>query len=88
MIAGSGAGGATGGPLRCQDLVERVADHLDEALPPEERNRVSAHLRGCPECREYLSQVRQTIEALGRLPAEELTAAEREELLGLYRRRR
>ena len=75
----------TGGPLNCRDLVERATDHLEDVLPPEERTRVSAHLRNCPECRDYLAQVRETVAALRRLPPEELTAAEREELLVLWR---
>ena len=53
--------------LACHDLVERVTDYLENALPPPERARLEAHLSRCPGCHGYLEQMRQTIAVLGRL---------------------
>lgn len=53
--------------LTCREVVELLSDYLDGALDPLERARVAAHLETCPECTAYLTQLRTTIGALGRL---------------------
>ena len=61
--------------LACQELVELVTDYLEGTLPASEVARVDAHLRTCPHCRVYLEQMRLTVRALGRLPAEAIPTA-------------
>jgi anti-sigma factor RsiW len=61
--------------LACQDLVEAVTDYLEEALADTDRVRFDAHLAQCPDCAEYLHQMRRTVAALGSLPVEELDPA-------------
>ena len=60
--------------LRCQQVVELVTAYLDDGLSPEDRERFDQHLASCIGCRNYVEQMRQTIEATGRvqlvLPAE------------------
>ena len=72
--------------LTCQELVELVTDYLEGALPPAERARFEAHLRGCRGCTAYFEQMRLTIGLLGRLTEETLPAGARDDLLQAFRR--
>jgi len=72
--------------LVCQQMVELITDYLEDALPRSQRRRFEAHLAGCEHCTEYLAQMRATIRLTGRLDAEDLTPAMREEFTTLYRR--
>lgn len=71
--------------LPCDELTELVTDYLEDALEPDERARLEAHLEVCEGCRAYLEQVRQTVLVLGHLPAEELSPASRERVLDAFR---
>jgi anti-sigma factor RsiW len=70
--------------LTCQDVVELVTAYLEHALPPEERERFEMHLAGCTGCRNYLDQMRRTIETTGRARFELPTDLE-EKLLDAFR---
>jgi anti-sigma factor RsiW len=59
--------------LTCQELVELLTGYLEGTLAPRERARFEAHLAGCSDCDAHLHQMRTTIEALGRIPTEELS---------------
>jgi anti-sigma factor RsiW len=72
--------------LVCQEVVELITDYLEGALSRSQRRRFEAHLAGCEHCTEYLQQMRATIRLTGRLRAEDLTPAMREEFTELYRR--
>jgi MFS family permease len=50
--------------LACKQLVELVADYLDEALAPEVRARFEQHLAGCDGCTTYLSQTQRVMAEL------------------------
>jgi anti-sigma factor RsiW len=71
--------------LTCQELVELITDYLEAALPDVERARIEEHLSGCTGCRNYLAQMRQTINTLGKLPEESIPDSVRDELLALFR---
>jgi len=71
--------------LNCQQLVELVSDYLEGALGPADVARFEGHIAACEGCREYLAQMRLTIQALGRLPEESIPPAAREELLTAFR---
>jgi hypothetical protein len=74
--------------MACHELVELVTAYLEGALPPQERGRFEAHLRGCAGCQAHVSQVRLVVSTLGQLepPAgEDLSAEQR--ILGLFRAR-
>jgi len=60
--------------LTCKELVELVTDYLEGALSAETRKRFDDHLEGCPFCRIYLEQMRQTIGALGQLSDEAISS--------------
>ena len=63
-----------------------LSSYLDGALPPADTERLEAHLADCPNCSEYVEQLRATIAAVGAVEPEELDPAMRDELVGLYRR--
>ena len=70
----------------CRQAVELVTAYLEDALSPRDRARFESHLQGCPHCREYLEQMRRTIQLMGRIEADELAPETRAELVALYRR--
>jgi anti-sigma factor RsiW len=76
--------------LACIEVVELVSAYLDGGLDPDTRGRVEAHLAVCPACRVYVEQVRTTVSALGRMPADGLpehAVAELEAAFAAFRRR-
>jgi len=74
------------GQIVCQQVVELVSDYLEGGLSRSQRRRFEAHLAGCEHCTEYLRQMRATIRLTGRLRAQDLTPAMREEFTAIYRR--
>jgi anti-sigma factor RsiW len=76
--------------LPCIEVVELVSAYLDGELDPSTRLRVEEHLALCPPCQVYVEQVRETVLALGRLPADDLpehAVAELEAAFAAFRRR-
>ena len=71
--------------LACEHVVEIVTDYLEGALDPETASAVEYHLTLCPDCDEYLQQMRITIQLLGRVPVETLSPRARRELLTAFR---
>lgn len=71
--------------LTCKELVELVTDYLEGTLPADVRARMDRHLAGCDGCTNYLEQMRQTIRLTGQIQEENLTPAQREDLLRLFR---
>jgi anti-sigma factor RsiW len=71
--------------LTCREMVELVTEYLEGAMPPRERGIFEAHLSVCPGCTAYLDQMRQTIQALGKLTEETIAPQARDELLKAFR---
>jgi anti-sigma factor RsiW len=71
--------------MACKEIVEVITAYLEGTLAPADRSRFDAHLAECPYCTEYLSQMRTTIERLGRLDETMLSPAAREQLLAAFR---
>jgi anti-sigma factor RsiW len=72
--------------LVCRDAVALMTAYLDGELSPGERARLERHLADCPHCTTYLSQLRLTVDALGRIEVEDLPADAVDDLVTLYRR--
>ena len=53
--------------MSCHDARESLSAFLDEALAPDERRQVAAHLEGCPDCRRELARLEQTVALLRRV---------------------
>jgi anti-sigma factor RsiW len=71
--------------LVCQQVVELVSDYLEGALSRSDRRRFEAHLHKCPNCSNYLEQMRATIRATGTLHPDDLSPEVREEFTELFR---
>ena len=71
--------------LACQELVELVTAYFEGSLSRTDRRRFRAHIRGCPHCTAYVEQMRQTIEATGRLTEEDIGPEARHDLLEAFR---
>jgi anti-sigma factor RsiW len=72
--------------LACREAIAIMSDYLDGRLDRADRVRLEKHLAACPYCTEYLAQLRATIDALGRVEAEDLPEQAVDELVELYRR--
>jgi MFS family permease len=57
--------------LACKQLVELVADYLDDALSPDMKARFEEHLAGCDGCTPYLRQTQEIIAKLRNLSAKD-----------------
>jgi anti-sigma factor RsiW len=73
--------------LPCRTVVELVTDYLERALAPDDERRVEAHLAACDGCTTYVDQLRATVDAVGRLPAAELSPGVRARLHAAFRDR-
>ena len=73
-------------PFVCREVVELVTDYLEGTMAPRDQARFEAHLAGCPHCREYLAQMRRTLDLMGRIEPEDVAPEVQEELVALYRR--
>jgi anti-sigma factor RsiW len=69
----------------CQQAVELVTGYLEGTLARAGRRRFEAHLAGCPQCTEYLAQMRKTIELTGFLTPDDLTPQMQDEFIAIYR---
>ena len=73
----------------CQEMIEVVTNYLDDALPPEERQRFERHLSYCAGCSTYVDQMRETIRQTGMVPHDEsLPPTLREEIVAQFRNRK
>jgi len=72
--------------MACRQAVELVTDYLEGTLPPVWRRRFEAHLARCPDCPEYLAQIRATIALAASITPDDLTPRMCTELISLYQR--
>jgi len=72
-------------PLVCRQAVEMVTDYLDGALSARDRARLEAHLADCPNCSEYLAQIRATIAICGQVEPDDLPPGAIDGLVAVYR---
>jgi len=68
--------------ISCQELVELASGYLDGTLTPAAHRAVEHHLAGCPDCPNYVAQLRLTIELTGQLRVDDF----HEELLDVLTR--
>ena len=52
----------------CAEVRERLSDWIDQALAPADRERLEAHLAGCPACREEADRLQRTVLLLRQAP--------------------
>jgi predicted anti-sigma-YlaC factor YlaD len=71
--------------MDCNELVEVITDYLEGTMPRQDVARFEGHLGECAGCTTYLEQMRLTINALGHLPPESLSAETEEHLRRAFR---
>ncbi len=74
--------------LPCAVFVDMVTDYLDGAIPAELRARLEAHLGVCPGCTSILEQIQRVVQIAGTLTEDDvdaLPAADREQLMAVFR---
>jgi anti-sigma factor RsiW len=69
----------------CQELAELLTDYLEGLLPAEQHALFDLHISDCPDCTLYVEQMRTTILTAGRVRADDIPPAVREELLTAFR---
>lgn len=72
--------------LRCQDVVELLADYLDGALEPATARALEAHLSGCRDCAGFMATYRGTVGVVRTLSEHQLPAELRSRLRAFVRR--
>ena len=70
--------------MTCQELVELVTAYLEGTMTPTDRARFEEHLDLCDGCARYVAQMRRTIELVGRVREESLSAHARQRLLAAF----
>ncbi len=71
--------------ITCRELVAVVTDYLEGQIAAVERHAIDVHLGDCPDCDEYVRQMRLTIAGLrGLAEGEEMFPKTREELLRVF----
>ena len=73
--------------VNCAHLVEVVTDWMEGALSDAERVQVEEHLVICPNCTDYVAQLRHSIEVVRESPRPAAPAAARLALSEAFRRR-
>jgi hypothetical protein len=59
--------------MRCEHIEELLSAFLEGELNPAEKERVEAHLAGCPDCASLLGDLRRTQQALVGFPEVEVS---------------
>jgi predicted anti-sigma-YlaC factor YlaD len=72
--------------LLCQQAIELLTEYLEGNLSRRQKRRLEEHLRACPNCSNYLEQIRITIRLTGAMEPEELTPNAVDDLTELYQR--
>jgi anti-sigma factor RsiW len=71
--------------LVCRQAVSLMTDYLDGALSRSDARRLERHLADCPNCTEYLEQLRVTVGLSARIDIEPLDPDTRQSLVAMYR---
>jgi hypothetical protein len=71
----------------CTTVVELVTEYLEDALPQHQRTSYELHAVYCVACREFLGQIRDTIDSLRALVADPVDPDERKLLVSSLRER-
>ncbi|HEX6517650.1 MAG TPA: zf-HC2 domain-containing protein [Nocardioidaceae bacterium] len=56
----------------CREVVDVLTDYLEGALPAEQRVALEQHLVFCEGCSRYVTQLRTSIELVGRLQEQDV----------------
>ena len=71
--------------ISCKQLVDLVADYMEEVLPDEARAEFEQHLAECGYCSAYIQQMKVTVNLTKQLTEDEIKPATKE-LLDVFRK--
>ncbi len=71
--------------LTCAEMTELITEYLEETMSLEDRLEFQKHVGLCRDCREYLHQMKVTVETLGAMPEEPVPEPVMGELLHKFR---
>jgi anti-sigma factor RsiW len=71
--------------LVCRQAVSLMTDYLDGSLSSSDARRLERHLADCPDCTEYLKQLRITVGLSARIDSEPLDLKTQQSLIAMYR---
>lgn len=71
--------------LTCQEVTEVVTEYLEGRQSLVQRLRFQMHIGMCKHCREYLKQMKTTVQAIGSLPEESIPPEMSKEVLERFR---
>ncbi len=72
--------------LTCREVTEIVNDYLEGEMPLWQRVQFQLHIGMCRHCREYLRQMKATVQTMGHLPDEPMPEDVKEELRSRLRK--
>lgn len=73
------------GDLDCNEIVELVTDYLEGAMDARTAAAFEEHLLICEGCRQYVEQIRRTIDTAGGLAHASLSGPAQASLLAAFR---
>lgn len=53
--------------MNCQQVVDKITEYLESALPESECRQWETHVAACRHCERYVAQMRMTIRLIGQL---------------------
>jgi anti-sigma factor (TIGR02949 family) len=71
--------------VTCEGVAARVTDYLDGALSAADRARFEAHIDDCEDCRVFVAQFAQTLNALAALRCDDAAPDGLDALLDAFR---
>lgn len=73
--------------MNCQQTLDLVPEALDETLTESTRREFLGHLSACGACRNYVEQLRLSVQALKRVPTQGKPNPRRAELIEAFRKK-
>ena len=71
--------------ISCKQLVDLVADYLEESISDEARAKFEQHLAECGYCNAYVQQMHMTVKLTKQLSESEINKPAPNELLDIFR---
>ncbi len=72
--------------ISCKQLVDLVADYLEESITDEARAQFEQHLSECGYCSAYVQQMHMTVKLTQKLAETEIDKPAPNELLDIFRK--
>lgn len=71
--------------LSCKDITDLLTDYLEGQMSFADRMQIKMHLAMCGHCRNYVDQLKLTVDSCGRIPEPEVDEHLEQELLSVFR---